>query len=87
MSVCLEHPEADPLAQADFKEYFADLVAEALPDRAKGKPLEVWFQDEARVGQKGTLTHIWALRGTSPRAPRDTRYEWSYIFGAACPGL
>ena len=86
MSVRPEHPKADPQAQADFKENFADLVAEALPDRAKGKPLEVWFQDEARVGQKGTLTHIWAKRGTRPRAPRDTRYEWSYIFGAACPG-
>ena len=48
-----EHPKADPQAQADFKENFADLVAEALPDRAKGKPLEVWFQDEARVGQLG----------------------------------
>ena len=43
------------------------------------------FQDEARVGQQGTLTRIWAERGTRPRAPRDTRYIWSYIFGAVCP--
>lgn len=56
-----------------------------MPAQAKGKPLEVWFQDEARVGQQGTLTRIWARRGTRPRAPRDTRYKWSYIFGAACP--
>ena len=56
-----------------------------MPEHAKGKPLEVWFQDEARVGQQGTLTHKWARRGTRPRAPRDTRYKWSYIFGAACP--
>lgn len=45
----------------------------------------MWFQDEARVGQQGTLTRIWAERGTRPRAPRDTRYEWAYIFGAVCP--
>lgn len=37
------------------------------------------------MGQQGTLTRIWARRGTRPRAPRDTRYEWSYIFGAVCP--
>jgi putative transposase len=37
------------------------------------------------VGQQGTLTRVWARRGTRPRAPRDTRYKWSYIFGAACP--
>jgi hypothetical protein len=37
------------------------------------------------VGQEGTLTRVWAKRGTRPRAPRDTRYQWAYIFGAACP--
>jgi hypothetical protein len=37
------------------------------------------------VGQQGTLTRIWARRGTRPRAPRDTRYKWAYIFGAVCP--
>lgn len=57
----------------------------ALPPEAKGKPLEVWFQDEARVGQKGTLTRVWARKGSRPRKPRDTRYEWAYIFGAVCP--
>ena len=36
-------------------------------------------------GSHGTLTRIWARRGSRPRAPRDTRYKWSYIFGAACP--
>jgi hypothetical protein len=48
-------------------------------------PIEIWFQDEARVGQKGTLTRLWARKGTRPRAVRDTRYEWAYLFGAVCP--
>lgn len=56
-----------------------------MPEHARSKPLEVWFQDEAGVGQQGTLTRIWAERGTRPRAPRDTRYKWAYIFGAVCP--
>ena len=56
-----------------------------MPEHAKGKPLEVWFQDEARIGQQGTLTHKWARRGTRLRAPRDTHNKWSYISGAACP--
>jgi len=50
-----------------------------------GKPVEVWFTDEARVGQQGTLTRVWATRGSRPRAPRDHRYEWAYLFGAICP--
>ncbi len=60
-------------------------MTEALPGGAQGKPLEIWFQDEARVGQKGTLTRIWARIGSRPRGPRDTRYQWAYIFGAVCP--
>ena len=42
-------------------------------------------KDEARVGQQGSLTYVWAPRGSRPRAPRDQRYEWAYIFGAVCP--
>ena len=59
-----------------------------LPEavRAAGTPVEVWFQDEARVGQQGTLTYVWAETGTRPRAPKDLRYEWAYIFGAVCAG-
>ncbi len=57
----------------------------ALPAKARGKPLEIWFQDEARIGQKGTLTRIWARIGSRPRGPRDSRYEWAYIFAAVCP--
>ena len=57
-----------------------------LPEHAKAKPIEIWFQDEARVGQKGTLTRLWARKGTRPPAVRDTSYEWAYLFGAVCPG-
>ena len=52
---------------------------------AHGTPVEVWFADEARVGQQGTLTRVWAKRGSRPRAPRDRRYAWAYLFGAVCP--
>jgi DDE superfamily endonuclease len=56
-----------------------------IPEAARDRPLEIWFQDEARVGQQGTITRVWARRGTRPRGKRDTRYQWSYIFGAVCP--
>lgn len=49
------------------------------------KPLEIWFQDEARFGQQGTLTRVWAERGSRPRAYRQTEYEWVYLFGSVCP--
>jgi hypothetical protein len=60
-------------------------VTAALPPEAAGKPVEIWFTDEARIGQQGTLTRVWAKRGSRPRAPRDRRFEWAYLFGAICP--
>ena len=49
------------------------------------KPLEIWFADEARVGQKNKITRRWAKRGTRPAAPKDQRTASAYIFGAICP--
>src|SRR6187455_1344739 len=80
-----EAPEGGRGGAGGVQKSFATLVAAALPERARGKPVEVWFQDEARVGQQGTLTRVWARRGTRPRAPRDRRYAWAYLFGAVCP--
>src|SRR3989442_9255527 len=47
--------------------------------------IEIWFADEARVGQKNKITRRWAKRGTLPSAPRDQRTASTYIFGAVCP--
>ena len=56
----------------------------ALPQAAAGKPVEIWFQDEARVGQKGSLEYVWAPIGSRPPAVRDNRYDSVYLFGAVC---
>jgi hypothetical protein len=47
--------------------------------------VEIWFQDEARIGQKNGIVRQWARRGTRPRQPADQRYESAYLFGAICP--
>ena len=51
----------------------------------KGTEIELWWHDEARIGQKNKLTRRWARRGTRPSAPHDQRTAWAYIFGAICP--
>ena len=52
---------------------------------AAGKAIEIWFQDEARVGQQGSLEYIWAPVGSRPLAVRDNRHDSVYLFGALCP--
>jgi len=47
--------------------------------------VEIWFQDEARIGQKNGIVRQWSRRGSRPRQPADQRYENAYLFGAICP--
>jgi hypothetical protein len=62
-----------------------DIVAEIAA--SNGMPLELWFQDEGRIGQKNKVTRRWAERGTRPFALKDQRTASAYIFGAICPAL
>src|SRR4051794_21363957 len=58
---------------------------EEIAQAVDGKPIEIWFADEARIGQKNKITRRWAKRGTRPSAPKDQRTASAYIFGAICP--
>ena len=60
-------------------------MKKALLGTTAGTPIEVWFQDEARVGQKGSLTYVWAPIGSCPLMVRDNRHDSAYLFGAICP--
>jgi hypothetical protein len=48
-------------------------------------PVEIWFQDEMRIGQKNGLIYQWAKKGTCPRRLKDQRYANAVGFGAICP--
>ena len=46
----------------------------------------MWFQDEARIGQKNTLTRVWGQTGGRPAAAKDLGFISAYVFGAVSPG-
>jgi DDE superfamily endonuclease len=64
-------------------------LREKLSETLKGLPsetaVEIWFQDEMRIGQKNGCVRQWASRGSRPRQPVDQRYDSAYLFGAVCP--
>jgi transposase len=64
---------------------FPAQVAAIRATLARGTPVKLWWQDEARVGQKNGITRRWARRGTRPSAPKDQRTASAYIYGAICP--
>jgi transposase len=49
------------------------------------KKVQIWYQDEARFGQKGIVTKIWTIEGTRPTLPRQNGFKSSYFIGAVCP--
>ena len=51
----------------------ATLAGIAREQGCEAGAIEVWFADEARIGQKNGITRRWARRGSRPSAPRDQR--------------
>ena len=77
--------QAECRGHGGVQKNFAERVSEIRAALAPGTPLEVWFQDEMRVGQKNKLTYRWARKGSRPRAAHDQRTQSTYLFGAVCP--
>lgn len=50
-----------------------------------GKVVEVWAQDEGRLGLKPITRRVWWLKGCRPRSCGRTKYEWLYVYAFARP--
>ena len=79
-----KHPKTSQEAIDTFKEDFPDIVAEIENKNPKLR-FEIWWQDEMRIGQQGSLSRVWAPKGTRPRVVRQRQFLSTYIFGACCP--
>lgn len=55
-----------------------------IPDSVDLSCVDIWQQDEARVGQQGSLTRIWAPKGIRPRKVKQKQFISTYIYGSAC---
>ena len=76
--VCLCARSTRSPIRRPFQKEFGKRVEAEVPATAQGKPLEIRFQDEARTGQQGTLTRVWAQRRSRLRPPCVTRYQGSF---------
>jgi transposase len=47
--------------------------------------IELWSQDEHRIGLKPILRRVWARKGTRVRAVVRPRYQWMYLYGFVEP--
>src|SRR5207248_3571402 len=58
---------------------------QALQHAHPDATVELWAEDEHRVGLKPILRRVWARRGQRPRAIVRPRYEWEYVYGFVQP--
>jgi len=79
------HHKAEPDAQAAFKAGFADRLAQIAKDHPAASAIEVWVQDETRVGQKARVVRRWAEKGSRPWALVHGGFQSAWLFGAFCP--
>ena len=45
------------------------------------RSVELWAEDEARLGLKPIARRVWAVRGRRPTASGRTQYQWLYVYG------
>ena len=56
-----------------------------IPEHVNPNDVDIWFQDETRVGQQGSLSRLWSLKGQRMTVARQRQFISSYIYGAVCP--
>jgi hypothetical protein len=71
-------PQADLHAQAEFKKMFVLNVQSVVPPHVRSDCIDTWFQDEMRIGQRGT-------QGSPSTGSVLAEIGAGYIFDAVCP--
>ena len=47
--------------------------------------MELWCEDEARLGLLPTTRRVWVPKGSHPIAPSNTKYQWLYVYAFIRP--
>jgi transposase len=77
------HEKRDPAKAEAFKRHFFGILKNQ-PLSGK-KPVKIWFADESRYGLLPNLRSVWTRKGLRPHKQWQSRYEWSYCYGAIDP--
>ncbi len=56
-------------------------LKEAYPEAE----VQLWAEDEMRLGLKPMVRRVWAPKGKRPTAKTKRRYEWLYVYGFVRP--
>jgi hypothetical protein len=54
--------------------------------RQPARPVELWCEDECRLGLLPIVRRVWAPKGKRPAAAQRQGRQWLYVFGFVRPG-
>ena len=77
------HEKRDSSKSEAFKRNFLGIL-KSVPLSGK-KPVKLWFADESRYGLLPNLRRVWTLKGLRPHKRWQSKYQWSYCYGALDP--
>lgn len=77
------HVKRDSAQAEAFKRSFLGILRR-LPITGK-KPVKIWFADESRYGLLPNHRRVWTRKGLRPHKLWQSKYEWSYCYGAIDP--
>ena len=80
------NPRRDAEAQERFKKRGLRDILKATAAAHPDKRLQLWFQDEARVGNKGRVCHRWWRRGERAPGTRQIGYAVGLHLLRRAPG-
>lgn len=78
------HEKADPVEQEAWKKKLtqeAVKVQAAHPDA----DVEVWCEDEHRLGLKPIMRRVWVPEGEQPTATVNWRFKWLWLADSSIP--
>jgi transposase len=78
-------PRRATLTSRRLSKKLPERVKEVREAHPKTRVVELWAEDEMRVGLKPVLRRVWAPWGKRPVAKVKRRYKWVYVYGFVRP--
>jgi transposase len=73
-----------PPLRSSSKKTLPEAIAEVRAAHPTAQ-IELWSEDEHRIGLKPILRRVWRKKGQRPIITVQHRYKWTYLYGFVCP--
>jgi transposase len=84
-SQALERPGSRLRRARSFQKSLPERLREIRKAYPGAQEVELWAEDEARLGLKPVMRRVWAPVGKRPVARFKRGYEWTYLYGFVRP--